>query len=630
MLKSLKSRRLILKRLVTLLLSLFFSYLIFSASRNVTSSNKLNNHASERTAVESSAFNWIEKRQHQVRSENLMNRLSAYFLPFLSRSSHKERVLLRQLGNNEIAKSDKCRYIFEVLYKIDPDWDNAQTAKFYNVDGVDNTLASLLGERLRSYDYCFLSGQLDPTAIFANSTVNPHDLQNRMFPFLKKINEESKTVMWPIITDMTTGEAVPAPEVDMESSNFNGNFWSNWNRLSKGRGFVLTIAEKDVPLFLKQLKVMESSKNELPFQIVSTGNELSAESIAKISETAKETEQRVYLVDCSTVLDTNFANTYISFFQNKWVATLFNTFEEYILLDADVVPFVGSDYFFDSPSYRERGILLFKDRVMENEQTFQDCIEMLNEVEPSAQERRFIGSRLVFDSSLPFSSETSEEASVYYNFFKKLRLHHVDSGLVVVNKLEKLNGLLMSFMLNLDGKLQRCVYGDKEIFWLGQLYAGQDYSINPVDGSIIGPVNEEPENDDGHKSGMYYICSTQIAHSDSKNRLLWVNGGLKTCKILNSAEDDFGREPEYFKSRYGDISKLKRIYDASLNVEGLIVPDVSVHPWMQIKECSNYMYCAYATGDGHTNSELDEGRLITFTEKELRYINDISRTWNAN
>lgn len=106
----------------------------------------------------------------------------------------------------------------------------------------------------------FLSGQLDPTAIFANSTVNPHDLQNRMFPFLKKINEESKTVMWPIITDMTTGEAVPAPEVDMESSNFNGNFWSNWNRLSKGRGFVLTIAEKDVPLFLKQLKVMESSK----------------------------------------------------------------------------------------------------------------------------------------------------------------------------------------------------------------------------------------------------------------------------------------------------------------------------------------------------------------------------------
>ncbi|CAI4965052.1 BBT_HP_G0054490.mRNA.1.CDS.1 [Saccharomyces cerevisiae] len=71
-----------------------------------------------------------------------------------------------------------------------------------------------------------------------------------MFPFLKKINEESKTVMWPIITDMTTGEAVPAPEVDMESSNFNGNFWSNWNRLSKGRGFVLTIAEKDVPLFL--------------------------------------------------------------------------------------------------------------------------------------------------------------------------------------------------------------------------------------------------------------------------------------------------------------------------------------------------------------------------------------------
>ncbi|AJP39451.1 AHL_G0027210.mRNA.1.CDS.1 [Saccharomyces cerevisiae] len=630
MLKSLKSRRLILKRSITLLLSLLFSYLIFSASRNATSSNKLNSHASERTAVESSAFGWIEKRQRQMESENLIKRLFAFFLPSLSTTPYNERVLLTQLAKNEIAKRDKCRYIFEVLYRIDRNWDNAQTAKFYNVDGIDNTLASLLGERLRSYDYCFLSGELDPTEVFDNSSINPHDLQNRIFPFLKKTNNESKMVMWPVITDLTTGEAVPIPNVDMESSKFNGNFWFNWNRLSKGRGFVLTIAEKDVPLFLKQLKVMEFSKNELPFQIVTTGNELSAESIAKISEVANETKQKVYLIDCSTVLDTEFSKTYISFFQNKWVATLFNTFEEYILLDADVVPFVGSDYFFDSPSYKESGILLFKDRVMENEQTFQYCIEMLSGVEPSGQERRFIGSNLIFDSSLPFSSETSEEASVYYNFFKKLRLHHVDSGLVVVNKLEKLNGLLMSFMLNLDGKLQRCVYGDKEIFWLGQLYAGQDYSINPVDGSIIGPVNEQSGNDNGYTSGNYYICSTQIAHSDSKNKLLWVNGGLKTCKIPNSAEDDFGKEPEYFKSRYEDVSELKRLYDAPLNVEGLIVPDVSVHPWMQIKECSNYMYCAYSTDDIHTNSEPDAGRLITFTEKELRYINDISRTWNAN
>lgn len=90
---------------------------------------------------------------------------------------------------------------------------------------------------------------------------------------------------------------------------------------------------------------------------------------------------------------------------------MFNTFEEYILLDADVVPFVGSDYFFDSPSYRERGILLFKDRVMENEQTFQYCIEMLNEVEPSAQERRFIGSRLVLIR--------------HYRFLPKLQKKHL-------------------------------------------------------------------------------------------------------------------------------------------------------------------------------------------------------------
>ncbi|CAI4065416.1 hypothetical protein N7582_003028 [Saccharomyces uvarum] len=625
MFTTLKSRRLLIRRSAILLLSVFFSYLILSACRNHVSTES-NSHEGERTAVELSVFKWIEKRQQRIASESPMKRLFGHFLPPFDTVSSDERVLLAQISENEISKRDKCRYVFEVLYKIDPEWDNAQSTKFHNINELDNTLISLLGERLRTYDYCFLSGELDPAQVFQGSAIDPFDLQKRMFPFLKKVSKKSDVIMWPIVTDLTTGESVPTPQIDMESSKFNGNFWSSWRKLSKERGFVLTMGEKDVPLFLKQLKVMELLENVLPFQIITTGNELSPESIAKISKVAKEGGQKVYLMDCSTVLDAEFSKTFISFFQNKWVATLFNTFEEFILLDADVVPFVKSDYFFDSPSYKRSGILLFKDRVMQNEHTFEYCVEMLSGVEPSGQEHRLISSKLLFDSSLSFPS-SSEEAAVYYNFFEKLQLHHVDSGLVVVNKREKINGLLMSFMLNLDGKMQRCVYGDKEIFWLGQLYAGQDYSINPVDGGVIGSVNELTDNDGEASSGKYYICSAQIAHSDSKSQLLWTNGGLKTCKIPNSAEDDFQREPDYFKSRYNEVSALEGIYDAPLRVEGLIVPDVSVNQWMQIKECSNYMYCAYATGD---NPELDAGRVIRFDDEKLKYINDISQVWNAN
>ncbi|CAI2051148.1 hypothetical protein SEUBUCD646_0I01580 [Saccharomyces eubayanus] len=629
MFSTLKSRRLLIRRSAILLLSVFFSYIILSACRN-HASTKSNGHEDERTAVESSVFKWIEKRQQRIASESPMKRLFGHFLPPFSTISNDERVLLAQISDNKISKRNKCRYVFEVLYKVDPKWDNVQSAKFHNIDELDNTLISLLGERLRTYDYCFLSGELDPAQIFQNSAIDPFDLQKRMFPFLKRVSKESDVMMWPIVTDLSTGESVPNPQVDMESSKFNGNFWSNWRKLSSGRGFVLTMSEKDVPLFLKQLKVMEFLKNVLPFQIITTGNDLSLESIGKISKIAKEVGQKVYLIDCSTMLDSEFSKAFISFFQNKWVATLFNTFKEFILLDADVVPFVKSDYFFNSPSYKRSGILLFKDRVMQNEHTFDYCVEMLSGVEPSGQEHRLISSKLIFDSSLSFSSSSSEEASVYYNFFEKLQLHHVDSGLVVVNKREKINGLLMSFMLNLDGKMQRCVYGDKEIFWLGQLYAGQDYSINPVDGSVIGPVDGQTGNDGESSNSNYYICSAQIAHSDSENQLLWTNGGLKTCKIPNSAENDFQREPDYFKDRYNEVSTLKGIYDAPLHVEGLIVPDVSVNQWMQIKECSNYMYCAYATGDKHINSELDAGRVIRFDDEKLKYINDISQVWNAN
>ncbi|QID85869.1 alpha-1,3-mannosyltransferase mnt3 [Saccharomyces pastorianus] len=436
MFSTLKSRRLLIRRSAILLLSVFFSYIILSACRN-HASTKSNGHEDERTAVESSVFKWIEKRQQRIASESPMKRLFGHFLPPFSTISNDERVLLAQISDNKISKRNKCRYVFEVLYKVDPKWDNVQSAKFHNIDELDNTLISLLGERLRTYDYCFLSGELDPAQIFQNSAIDPFDLQKRMFPFLKRVSKESDVMMWPIVTDLSTGESVPNPQVDMESSKFNGNFWSNWRKLSSGRGFVLTMSEKDVPLFLKQLKVMEFLKNVLPFQIITTGNDLSLESIGKISKIAKEVGQKVYLIDCSTMLDSEFSKAFISFFQNKWVATLFNTFKEFILLDADVVPFVKSDYFFNSPSYKRSGILLFKDRVMQNEHTFDYCVEMLSGVEPSGQEHRLISSKLIFDSSLSFSSSSSEEASVYYNFFEKLQLHHVDSGLVVVNKREK-------------------------------------------------------------------------------------------------------------------------------------------------------------------------------------------------
>ncbi|CAI6450491.1 ADM_HP2_G0024760.mRNA.1.CDS.1 [Saccharomyces cerevisiae] len=119
---------------------------------------------------------------------------------------------------------------------------------------------------------------------------------------------------------------------------------SYMERVEQRKRFVLRLAEKDVPLFLKQLERCGNlQKTNYHSKLVSTGNELSAESIAKFLRPLKNRNNRA-LVTARQCLTLHFANTYISF-QNKWVAICSTHLKNTILLDADVVPFARVDYF---------------------------------------------------------------------------------------------------------------------------------------------------------------------------------------------------------------------------------------------------------------------------------------------
>lgn len=632
-------RRLILFSICALLI-----YLIATSSSIVSSSKEVaeNNISEEgpvglnrREAKIESPFHWIENRRQQALQraaksgfwKGLFN-----FPPFRYRMEQDEVNLLVNWDN--VSMAERCRYIMDTTYAVNEGWTNLLNIRFYGEDEVDDLLISLLGERLRYFDYCFLSGGLTFEEVFNVKSIidpqdqhksSPYDFLHRMFPFLRKVENDEQDPFWPLITDLTSGKVQPIPPLPLD---FNKNFWSNWLKMSHGKGIVLTLSENDKYLFFKQLKVLQHMGNTLPIQLLTAGGEISEEFIEELSLVVKATTQKVYLVDCTRVLDPKYAKEYISFFINKWLAVIFNTFEEIVLLDADVVPFVNIEQFLSNPKYKSTGILLFKDRSMPKEHTFSYCVDMLRGVEPSYQENKLIGSNIMYYSG-DKQYDSSEEALVYQRFSHDLLLHHVDSGLVVINKVRNLNGLLFSFMLNLDGKMARCVYGDKEIFWLGQLYAGQKYSIYPIDGSIVGPLIENVKDDTSQK--IYQICGAQIAHSDESDELLWTNGGLKTCKIPESAESDFQKASDYFKERYKDVDTLKKIYDSPLRMEGLIMPEVHEEPWLQIKECSNYMYCATATQDNNdVNLEHDIGHVVKFNQKTSKRLNEISAIWNQS
>lgn len=634
----------LLRRLLVLGSCILLIYVVSTSSTRATSTTRLLDEnvkqelASEsvgRTAKTISPFHWVEKRRRKaLKKAATINSPFASLWKLLSLNKKgiedPESQLLVNWETSSLA--ERCRYMIDATYAINQGWSNDLIVDLKGSDEIDNVLVSLMGERLRLFDHCFISGRLSMGKVFETQSLidpdngtgsSPEDYVRRVFPFLSQENGQGNDPMWPDITNLKTGEREPVPQLPRE---FNRDFWLSWQTMAKDKGIAITLNEASKHLFYKQLKVLEHNGNRLPIQIITSGSEFSADFVDELQEKVRLSDQHVYLVDCSPILDGSFAKKNIRNVINKWLAVIFNTFEEAVLLDVDAVPFVPIESFLSDKSYKESGILMYKDRYMLSERTFRYCTDMLKEVEPSVQERSLIKSKIKYHSGVT-NFDTSEEATVYQRFTHDLLLHHVDSGLVVINKVKNLNGLLFSFMLNLDAKMKLCVYGDKEMFWLGQLYAGQDYTIYPMDGGIVGPVTKAIESD----STVYQICATQIGHCDISQNLLWTNGGLKTCKLSSGADIDFQNDPEYFEARYGDLATLKGIYNAPLKLEGMIVPDPR-EPWIQLRECSSYIYCASANEVvSRANSrESIIGHISIFDEATLRKHSSVVSIWNQS
>ena len=536
---------------------------------------------------------------------------------------------------NELNSTEQCQYLINGFYKV-PNWSNEDILKDYENDSVGNLVFALMVERLRIYDHCFIHGSENLKDIINNEdfeNITSQDFNTRMFPFMNFQNSKSELI-WPTIynlskSDSITNKFVQPPQIE-DVDTFNANFWKNWAKFSKGRGIVVTMKESDSVMFYRQLKVFKALGNTLPIQVITTEYKISKQFIKELSTYSKQLGQEIYLVDVSNVLDKQFVSTHIHNFYNKWVAQLFNTFEEALFIDVDAVPFIPLEEFFDIEPYQKSGILMYRDRSLIDEHTFGRCIDLVHKVEPSIEEVAMTNRRLMFDSNwskqnqhVEDSKLLSVEALVYRNFFEKFHLHHVDSGLIIFNKKLKLNGILMSFFSNLDLRLRTCIYGDKETTWLGELIAGETYSIDPMEGGILGPINMEKH----ENTNKYSICGTQIGHVDKNQRLVWSNGGLRTCKFYDTAVNEFKADEEYFTSRYKTPETLQRIYDSPLVIDGVIIPDPNSHPWIQIKECASYMYCAFAIR-GEFDDNNNTGRLIEFEHDNKVKYKILSELWN--
>lgn len=500
----------------------------------------------------------------------------------------------------------RCRTYFDILAAVDRDWT---VQKFRNNKyGLLNELQIRnLVEHLRVFGKCFVEN--------AVADYDADTVAQRVLPYFTM--ERPQVTKW-------TGEVVASPK------NTHG-YWNSARKAFKGKGIVVSVANGGISEAVALVKVLRHVNNTLPIQFVHKGDLLEANRAEVVLASRNETlavnstysvegpKQTVFFVDVSRTIRSEYYG-HFQYFYNKWLAALFNTFEEMILMDADAVPFVKPLDLFLDLQYRKTGALFFRDRDLYETMKSRDTKLFLSLL-PLANDHEIFNITVSLDKH-----------RLNNGFFGYGAKHVMESGVVVMKRTSHLTGLFVGVSLQFWKSTSRPVYGDKDLFWLGQLISGNDmFAFNDWPAAAIGTIETGPKN-------SLSVCSAQIAHFDAKNRLLWLNGGLKFCK-KDSWNTDFVWRSDLRRS-FGTPDSLRLHYQAPVSIDGAIIPaPLTVlfrHKKIKFLEgnfrkdrsrgCKESIYCAFA---GTNASGEVEGTTIVFGHRELGHLLTVVDVWNS-
>ncbi|KAF9437653.1 hypothetical protein BGZ76_011767 [Entomortierella beljakovae] len=291
-----------------------------------------------------------------------------------------------------------------------------------------------------------------------------------------------------------------------------------------GQGYVLCAGNRQFEFVVASIQAIRSKlKSNLPIQVFYINHWDLTE---KRREFLREMTHDIEVIDISTILDNGYMK--LGGWAIKAFSILASKFEEAILIDSDVFFLRRPDDAFTDPGYQATGALFFYDRSLGH---------------GAKTAPNFIKSVIPFMSSFPSTTR----------MFRRIGDHEQESGVVVINKKKRFNGLLSVCKMN--GKWERDLwtykkfYGDKETFWFGFEMIQEPYAFVRNYGGVIGELRE-----DNDKS----VCGAQL-HLDFLGRPFWWNGGVMRNKNEGIKRDlDFG----YWMSGGGSQEHRDRIVKA--------------------------------------------------------------------
>lgn len=417
------------------------------------------------------------------------------------------------------------------------------------------------------------------------------------------------------------------------SKSFLAEFRSRIN----GKGIIMSSSNGFLEDTARLIRTLRAVGNKLPIQITHKGDLTSSAQMRLIKEARGESvyypeedyaqqmkdphldfdsllpKQEIWFVNVERAISDEYKESFVSY-SNKLLAYLFNSYDEMLLVDSDIVPYVNPQRFFETSQYIKSNSLFYKDR-SHDETVSEEDTQFFKDMMPARLDE------VVFN----ISRATNR---TFNNRYMKLRFKHfMESGVVALKRSEYWDGIMVAVQLSFLEPVKTRVWGDKELFWLGLSIAGtEQYEFNDYYVASIGQLTNEKFRKDVKAKEL---CATHPGHISSDNQsLMWINSGVMTCKRFEAAKDDF----EEMKKIYGFDSEeeVSKFYRSPLKItDAIIPPDSGLYKvkndqgepeqgWKTSGLCTGYFWCAYSSVGNGSLPEY-QGSHIRFSDADVQW-----------
>ena len=316
------------------------------------------------------------------------------------------------------------------------------------------------------------------------------DLEELLFSWVKRNSSKS-------VIEIKRNSSKSVIENKTNRISKTNDLWKSFS----GNGIVMCVNDKYAVMAYTTIEMIRKVHNSmLPIEIFYMNNR----DLSEDNQRMLNLLPKVKTINLDNVFDLETIRVWG--WSAKAFALLASSFQNSMLIDADVIFLQNPEKFFQSNLFIKHRALFFQDRTI-----------------PMTDKSLYLSNLAFLDSLFPKKPYLMENR--YYNGKSQ---HQQESGVVLIDKRARFTGLMASCILN-SGDIRtesyRHMHGDKETFWLGFEIADQDYAFNPYAPGAVGKIPK--------KNGQA-LCSVQLFHTDEHYQPAWINGGILENKMIDN------------------------------------------------------------------------------------------------